>query len=150
MITLLRPPAPAVASNRRRPGACRASSVDVAVPAITASDANSAMSANVSSGDISVLEFDHLPNDQRARDLHEDGCVDQIHPERRTGQGPQMIGVEQEQEEGESRGYAHQHHAGHAGVCRDDANLTLDAEPIANDGRDVVENFREVAARLVL
>src|SRR6185369_9802368 len=76
---------PSVASRRRRPGAWRASRALVAVPAINASDANSASNAMVSS-DISVLELDHLADDQCARHLHDDRGIDETHAEFRAGQ----------------------------------------------------------------
>ena len=61
-----------------------------------------------------------------------------------------MIGVDHKQHERERRRDADQHEAGHPRVRRDDPDLSFDAEPIADDRRDVVEDLREIAAGLAL
>ena len=59
-------------------------------------------------------------------------------------------GLIDEQHDGERRRQPDEHPAGDAAVRRDDADLPLHPEPIADDRREVVENLGEVAAGLAL
>src|SRR5262245_30433252 len=74
---------PPSAKRRRRPGADRPSSADVATPARTPTDANSAIKPMVISDmRSSVLDLDQLADDQRANALQHDAGDDQLDAQR--------------------------------------------------------------------
>src|SRR5512134_517021 len=86
---------PPSANNRRRPGATRPSTNDAAVPVRRAIEAKRTISRSVIS-DIgaSVLDLDHLADDQRAGDLQHDGRNDHVDAEWRPGQRLPVVRVD--------------------------------------------------------
>src|SRR2546425_9866319 len=96
------------------------------------------------------LDFDDLLDPDPADDLHHDRHGDHHLPDRVLEQHLHVLWIEERQSDGQEAWKTQQHVAGEAPVGRVDAHLPLDLEALAHDVREVVEDLRQIAARLAL
>src|SRR6187401_2246713 len=136
--------------SRRRSGAAWVSANCISRPAPSATVPKTATMVMSSSSVTSVLDVRNPPHDQRADDLQKDRDDDHPDADGIAKQGAEVIGIEQKRCGGQRRWQACEHPAGDAAVRRDDLDLPLDLEAIADDRRKVVEDLGEIATGLAL
>src|SRR5262245_24213917 len=96
------------------------------------------------------LDLDDLFDPEIPDRLHDRGGAEEHVADPLAEEQLHVLGVDERQGDGQERRQRQQHVAGQASVRGVDADLAQDLEPLADDVREVLEDLRQVAARLAL
>ena len=99
---------------------------------------------------MSHLDLDDLLDTHRAEHLQENGDADHLSAEFVSEQGHDVLRVQVQHREEQRDREQHQHDTADTAFAREGLNLSQDAEPLADDMADLVEDFGQVAAALPL
>src|SRR3954471_777493 len=100
--------------------------------------------------DTLYLDLDDLLDPDVAGELHADRHHQQDLPHAFAEQHVHVVRVDERERDRQNRWQRQEHVSGEPAVSRVDADLAKNLEPLTNDMREVLENLREVAARLAL